>query len=148
VSPLIDLAEAELTKGAMYFHFPSEQALAVAIIDDLAEMSRAAVTELVARKMSGLETPIDLVHLRAVQDTQHEVARAGVRLLETLDNTTALPPALWQSLWSSSPPSSNKQSPRATSSDHHDPLRHRQNVGGAAFLGACRFSSWPRPDGR
>jgi TetR/AcrR family transcriptional repressor of nem operon len=91
------LAEAELTKGAMYFHFPSKQALALAIIDDLTEMSSAAVTELVARKMSGLETLIDLVYLLAVQDTQDEVARAGVRLLETLDNTTDLPTALWHS---------------------------------------------------
>ena len=49
------LAEAALTEGAMYFHFASKQALALAIIDDLTEMSRAAVTELVARKMSGLE---------------------------------------------------------------------------------------------
>jgi TetR/AcrR family transcriptional regulator, transcriptional repressor for nem operon len=91
------LAEAELTKGAMYFHFSSKQALASAIIDDLTEMSRAAVTELLARKMSGLETLIDLVYRLAVQNTQHEVARAGVRLLDTLDNTTAPPTALWQS---------------------------------------------------
>ncbi|OBG23075.1 hypothetical protein A5764_12020 [Mycobacterium sp. 852002-51057_SCH5723018] len=91
------LSEAELTKGAMYFHFPSKQALALAIIDDLTEMSGAAVTELLARKMSGLETLVDLVYLRAVQDTQQEVARAGVRLLETLENTTAVPTALWQS---------------------------------------------------
>ena len=90
------LAEAELTKGAMYFHFPSKQALALAIVDDLNAMSRAAVTDLLARKMSGLETLIDLLYLLAVQDTQHEVARAGVRLLETLDNTAELPPALWQ----------------------------------------------------
>ena len=91
------LAEAELTKGAMYFHFSSKQALALAIIDDLTEMSRAAVVELLAREMSGLETLIDLVFLLAVQDTQNDVARAGIRLLETLDNTTPLPPALWQS---------------------------------------------------
>jgi TetR/AcrR family transcriptional repressor of nem operon len=91
------LAEAELTKGAMYFHFASKQALAMAIIDDLTEMSRAAVIELLARKMSGLETLIDLVYLRAVQDTQYEVARAGTRLLETLDNPMLLPSALWQS---------------------------------------------------
>ena len=90
------LAEAELTKGAMYFHFPSKQALALAIIDDLAEMSHAAVTELLARKMSGLETLIDLVCVRAVQDTQHDVARAGARLLDTLDNTAALPTTVWQ----------------------------------------------------
>jgi TetR/AcrR family transcriptional regulator, transcriptional repressor for nem operon len=91
------LAEAELTKGAMYFHFPSKQALASAIIDDLTEMSRAAVTETLARKMSGLETLIDLLYLLAVQENQNEVARAGVRLLDTLDNTTALPTTLWQS---------------------------------------------------
>ena len=91
------LAEAELTKGAMYFHFSSKQALALAIIDDLTEMSRAAVLELLAREMSGLETLIDLVFLLSVQDTQHDVARAGARLLETLDNPTSVPPALWQS---------------------------------------------------
>ena len=91
------LAEAELTKGAMYFHFPSKQALAVAIIENLAEMSRTAVTELLARRMSGLETVIDLIYLLAVQDIQHEVVRAGVRLLESLDDNTAMPPALWHS---------------------------------------------------
>jgi TetR/AcrR family transcriptional regulator, transcriptional repressor for nem operon len=91
------LAEAELTKGAMYFHFPSKQALAVAIIENLAETSRTAVTELLARRMSGLETVIDLIYLLAVQDIQHEVVRAGVRLLESLDDNTAMPPALWHS---------------------------------------------------
>jgi TetR/AcrR family transcriptional repressor of nem operon len=91
------LAEAELTKGAMYFHFASKQALAVAIIENLAEMSRTAVTESLARRMSGLETVIDLIYLLAVQDTQDEVARAGVRLLESLDDNTAMPPALWHS---------------------------------------------------
>ena len=91
------LAAAELTKGAMYFHFSSKQALALAIIDDLTEMSLATVVDLLARKMSGLETLIDLVFRLSVQDTQEDVARAGVRLLETLDNTTPVPPALWQS---------------------------------------------------
>src|ERR1700756_194849 len=91
------LAEAELTKGAMYFHFPSKQALALAIIDDLNEMSRAAVSELLSRRMSGLETLIDLVYLQAVQNTQNEVARAGARLLETVDNATDLSTTVWQS---------------------------------------------------
>jgi hypothetical protein len=48
--------------------------------------------------MSGLETLIDLVFLLAVQETQHDVARAGARLLETLDNPTPQPPVLWQSM--------------------------------------------------
>ena len=91
------LADAELTKGAMYFHFPSKQALAMAIIDDVTEMSGAAVGELLARKMSGLETLIDLIYLLAVQTTQDEVARAGARLLETLDISTDLADARWQS---------------------------------------------------
>jgi TetR/AcrR family transcriptional regulator, transcriptional repressor for nem operon len=91
------LAEADLTKGAMYFHFPSKQALALKIIDDLTEMSQSSVADLLDRNMSGLETLIEFVFARAVQDTQHEVARAGVRLLDTLDNPTSLPPTVWQS---------------------------------------------------
>jgi TetR/AcrR family transcriptional regulator, transcriptional repressor for nem operon len=115
------LAEAELTKGAMYFHFPSKQALALAIVDELAEMSHAAVTELLARKMSGIETLIDLVCLRAVQDTQHDVARAGVRLLDTLDNTTALPKTLWQSWIEFVTTLIQKAVSEGDVVDHHDP---------------------------
>src|SRR5215469_16851588 len=111
------LAEAELTKGAMYFHFPSKQALALAIIDDLTGMSRTAVTELLARKMSGLETLIDLVYLLAVQNTQDEVARAGVRLLETLDNTTAP----WQSWIETVTTLIQKAVTEGDVIDHHDP---------------------------
>ncbi len=125
------LAEAELTKGAMYFHFPSKQALALAIIDDLNEMSRAAVTELLTRKMSGLETLIDLVYLQAVQDTQNEVARAGVRLLETVDNTTALSTTLWQSWIEFVTTLIQKAVTEGDVSRPHRSRRHRQNAGGA-----------------
>ena len=111
------LAEAELTKGAMYFHFPSKQALASAIVDDLSEITRAAVTELLARNMSGLETLIDLVYLLAVQDTEHEVARAGVRLLETLDKT----PALLQSWIELVTTLIQKAMTEGDVIDHHDP---------------------------
>ncbi len=115
------LAEAGLTKGAMYFHFASKQALAVAIIDDLTEMSRATVTELVARKMSGLETLIDLVYLLAVQDTQNEVARAGTRLLETVDNTTDLSTTVWQSWIETVTTLIQKAVTDGDVVDHHDP---------------------------
>jgi len=111
------LAEAELTKGAMYFHFPSKQALASAIVDHLSEITRAAVTELLARKMSGLETLIDLVYLLAVQDTEQEVARAGVRLLETLDKT----PALLQSWIELVTTLIQKAMTEGDVIDHHDP---------------------------
>ena len=111
------LTEAELTKGAMYFHFPSKQALASAIVDHLSEITRAAVTELLARKMSGLETLIDLVYLLAVQDTEQEVARAGVRLLETLDKT----PALLQSWIELVTTLIQKAMTEGDVIDHHDP---------------------------
>jgi TetR/AcrR family transcriptional regulator, transcriptional repressor for nem operon len=91
------LAEAELTKGAMYFHFSSKQALALTIIDDLTEMTRSAVFELLDRNMSGLETLIEFVFVRATQDIQYDLARAGVRLLDALENTTSQPRALWKS---------------------------------------------------
>ena len=139
------LAEAELTKGAMYFHFPSKQALAVAIIDDLTEMSNAAVTESLARKMSGLETLIDLVFLLAVQDTQHEVARAGVRLLETLDNTAASPTALWQSWIELVTTLIQKAVTEGDVIDHHDPKDIAKMLV-ALWAGIRRISDPDKPD--
>ena len=141
------LAKAELTKGAMYFHFPSKQALAVAIIDDLAKMSRAAVTELLAHKMSGLETLIDLVYLLAVQDTQHEVARAGVRLLDTLDDTTALPPALWQSWIEFVTTLIQKAVTEGDVVDHHDPEDIAKMLV-ALWVGIRRISDLDQPEQR
>ncbi len=139
------LAEAELTKGAMYFHFSSKQALAVAIVDDLTEMSRAAVTELLAHKMSGLETLIDLIYLLAVQDTQNEVARAGARLLETLDNATALPPTLWQ-LWTELITNLiQKAVAEGDVVDHHDPEDIAKMLV-ALWVGMRRISDLDQPE--
>ena len=139
------LAEAELTKGAMYFHFSSKQALAVAIIDDLNEMSRAAVAELLARKMSGLEALIDLVYLLAVQDSQNEVARAGVRLLETLDNPTSLPTTLWQSWIEFVTTLIQKAVTEGDVVDHHDPEDIAKMLV-ALWVGIRRISDLDRPE--
>src|SRR5271156_4181219 len=138
------LAEAELTKGAMYFHFASKQALALAIIDDLTEMSRAAVTELVARKMSGLETVIDLVYLLAVQDTQNEVARAGVRLLDALDNTSMGTP-LWQSWIDTVTTLIQKAATEGDDVDHHDPQDIAKMLV-ALWVGIRRISDLDQPE--
>jgi TetR/AcrR family transcriptional repressor of nem operon len=139
------LAEAELTKGAMYFHFPSKQALALAIVDDLAKMSRAAVTELLARKMSGLETLIDLVYFRAVQDTHNEVARAGVRLLDTLDNTILPPSALWQSWIEFVATLIQKAVTEGDVVDHHDPEDIAKMLV-ALWVGIRRVSDLDQPE--
>jgi TetR/AcrR family transcriptional regulator, transcriptional repressor for nem operon len=138
------LTEAELTKGAMYFHFPSKLALALAIIDDLTEMSRAAVIELLARKMSGLETLIDLIFLLAVQDTQQEVARAGVRLLETLDNSTPVPPALWQSRMEFVTTLVRRAVTEGDVTDQHDPEDIAQMLV-ALWVGVRRTSNLDQP---
>lgn len=78
------LAEAELTKGAMYFHFRSKHALALAIIEDQEAKYIATVQDLLSRRLSGLETLVDVAYLIAVADISEEIARAGLHLLESV----------------------------------------------------------------
>jgi TetR/AcrR family transcriptional regulator, transcriptional repressor for nem operon len=84
------LADAQLTKGAMYFHFRSKHALALAIVDEQIERYTQAVQSLVARKLSGLETLIDLSYLVAVGDITQDLTRAGFNLLESVGRTEKL----------------------------------------------------------
>jgi AcrR family transcriptional regulator len=78
------LADAGLTKGAMYFHFKSKYALAVAIIDQQTSEGSVAVEELLTRGLSGLETLIDFSFLIAVQDIRTDSVRAGLNLIESV----------------------------------------------------------------
>jgi TetR/AcrR family transcriptional regulator, transcriptional repressor for nem operon len=78
------LGEAEVTKGAMYFHFRSKHALALAVIDEQNSRGRAAARQMTARKLSGLETLIDMSYLTAVRDISDDFARAGLNLLESI----------------------------------------------------------------
>ena len=84
------LAEAELTKGAMYFHFRSKHALALAIIEDQATEAKAVVDALVTRKFSGLETLIDFSYQIAVRDISEDTARAAFNLLESIGRIEGL----------------------------------------------------------
>jgi TetR/AcrR family transcriptional regulator, transcriptional repressor for nem operon len=84
------LADAQLTKGAMYFHFRSKHALALAIVDEQTAKSRAAVQELLTRKLSGLETLIDVGYLIAMADITENFARAAFNLLESVGRTEKL----------------------------------------------------------
>lgn len=84
------LADAAVTKGAMYFHFRSKHALASAIIEDRFASARASVDELLARKLSGLETLIDILYVVAVEDIGDEAARAALNLLESIGRTDGL----------------------------------------------------------
>jgi AcrR family transcriptional regulator len=84
------LAEAELTKGAMYFHFRSKHALAVAIIEKQTAAGNVAVEELLTRGLSGLETLIDFSYLIAVGDIKTDGVRAGLNLLESVGRSEGL----------------------------------------------------------
>jgi AcrR family transcriptional regulator len=84
------LADAEVTKGAMYFHFRSKYALASAIIEHRGTVARASVDQLIAQKLSGLETLIDISYLVAIDDIGDETARAGLNLLESIGRTDGL----------------------------------------------------------
>jgi TetR/AcrR family transcriptional regulator, transcriptional repressor for nem operon len=84
------LAEARLTKGAMYFHFRSKHALAMAIVDEQTIKSAAEVKDLLARKLSGLESLIDVTYLVAIDDITHDVTRAAFNLLESVGRTEKL----------------------------------------------------------
>ena len=84
------LAEAQLTKGAMYFHFRSKHALALAIVDEQTAKAEAAVQELLTRKLSGLETLIDVSYLIAMADITENVTRAAFNLLESVGRTEKL----------------------------------------------------------
>ena len=84
------LAEAQLTKGAMYFHFRSKHALALAIVDEQTERSAESVNNLLARKLSGLESLIDVSYLIAVGDITQDVTRASFNLLESVGRTEKL----------------------------------------------------------
>jgi TetR/AcrR family transcriptional regulator, transcriptional repressor for nem operon len=83
------LAEAELTKGAMYFHFRSKHALALAIIDDQGAQARN-VANILSRKLSGLETLVDFSYQVAVRDIRDDTARAGFNLLESIGRLEGL----------------------------------------------------------
>ncbi|NDJ89092.1 TetR/AcrR family transcriptional regulator [Mycolicibacter kumamotonensis] len=84
------LAEAELTKGAMYFHFRSKHALALAVIDEQLARAGAAVQALVDRNLSGLETLIDVGFLMAVEDICQDPARAVLHLLPVVGRAEGL----------------------------------------------------------
>ncbi|UXA05864.1 TetR/AcrR family transcriptional regulator [Mycobacterium sp. SMC-2] len=84
------LAEAQLTKGAMYFHFKSKHALAMELIDKQTAASSVAVGDLLTKGLSGLETLIDFSYLIAVQDIKTDQVRASLNLIESVAQSEGL----------------------------------------------------------
>jgi TetR/AcrR family transcriptional regulator, transcriptional repressor for nem operon len=78
------LAIADVTKGALYFHFRSKHALAIAVIEHRGERGWATVEQLGNSGLSGLENTIDVAYVIAVSDIGEADARAGLNLLEAV----------------------------------------------------------------
>ena len=73
-------AAAGVTKGALYFHFDSKEALAVAIIEAQHEKSVNAGRQLLDDNMPGLRALISMSYELARQLRDDQVVSAGVRL--------------------------------------------------------------------
>jgi AcrR family transcriptional regulator len=84
------VAAVDISRGAMYFHFPSKRALALAVIDEARNLGREAAAGVLANRLSGIETLIDLSYLVAVLDIGSDLARAGLYLLESLGRAEGL----------------------------------------------------------
>lgn len=82
------LADAQLTKGAMYFHFRSKRALAVAVIDAAIASARKRTADTAGQ--SALETLIDVTFTVACQDLTEDLARAGLNLLAAIGTEDGL----------------------------------------------------------
>ncbi|MHA7209757.1 ScbR family autoregulator-binding transcription factor [Arthrobacter sp. MDT1-65] len=71
---------AGVTKGALYFHFPSKEDLAVAVIEEQHAIASADGARVQALGRPALETMILVCRGFAVQLVRHSVMRAGIRL--------------------------------------------------------------------
>src|SRR5262245_27709601 len=87
------LSRAQVTKGALYFHFASKEELAQAVIE-----GQAAFTEMAQEYASPLQATIDLSH-RIARDLQRDVLlRAAIRLVIEQGSFTTPSPASYL-LW-------------------------------------------------
>lgn len=71
------VGHAGVTKGALYFHFPSKEALAHTLVEEQFQVS----ANVPAIEEPGLQTAIDLTHQMAFGLRTNVRIRAGIRLL-------------------------------------------------------------------
>ncbi|MER5218706.1 ScbR family autoregulator-binding transcription factor [Streptomyces sp. NPDC002838] len=92
ITSLSDIAQqAGVTKGALYFHFPSKEALAQALMTD--QFDVASVLE--ATERPGVQTAIDLTHRMAYDLRTSVRVRAGIRLVIELGSFTDPNPTIY-----------------------------------------------------
>lgn len=88
---LTQVAErAQVTKGAMYFHYPSKEDLARAVIAEQHRMAEAEGQRVLAKGLTPLESMILICATFGLQLLEEPVVRAGIRL--TFEATSFGPP--------------------------------------------------------
>src|SRR4051812_26084571 len=81
LASIADIAtESGMTKGALYFHFPSKDELARAVIAEQHRRTMAAAAEAIEEGRPGLETMVLLSAVLARQLLPDRVVRGGIRL--------------------------------------------------------------------
>src|SRR5690242_6121155 len=91
LASIADIASAAgMTKGALYFHFDSKDALARAVIEEQHRRTMAASAEIVAEGRPALETMVLLSRSLAHQLLEDPIVQAGIRL--TTDVSTSAEP--------------------------------------------------------
>ena len=86
------LADATVTKGALYFHFRSKHALAASVVTHRTQLAHKTLEDALARNLSGAETLIDLACLVATEDIGDPMARACLNLIESIGRTDNVGP--------------------------------------------------------
>lgn len=140
---------AKLTKGAVYFHFGSKEALAEAVIQEQASYWPAVLDELAGRPGTPLDHLIDLTYEVARSLRDNVSLRAGVRL--SLDqDVPGVDPAQTLSRWTDTVGDLLRKARRTGAlADHVVPAAAARFVV-AAFLGAYRLATVVdgKPDAR
>jgi AcrR family transcriptional regulator len=78
--------KAQVTRGALYFHFKSKELLALAVIDDQHARTQKSAADVVSRDLGPVETICALCSDFATLLQTDPVVRAGIRL--TLESST------------------------------------------------------------
>ncbi|MDJ0112921.1 TetR family transcriptional regulator, partial [Rhodococcus erythropolis] len=73
------VSAAQMTKGAVYFHFSSKDELAQAVIEEQHQMSITAFTAVAATGAPALEQLVMVCHEMGRQLVADPIVRAGVR---------------------------------------------------------------------
>jgi TetR/AcrR family transcriptional repressor of nem operon len=78
------VTDADVTKGMLYTHFRSKQALAEALVEHHLDVSWTVAANRISLGFGGLEALIDYAYLIAVADITHHLTRAAFNLFESV----------------------------------------------------------------